>query len=161
MLRVSSACLVMFLDNPTTSQDSILFNYEKRYWYPHMKPYDRAIWERFIEANPDKFIKVAYDVCVGTGSPANPIVSEQTGGDVYKLYQRKIDVVAFDDKATHIIELKPEAGPSSVGQVLFYKMLFVEDFKPEFIPRCVIITDKLLPGMARFAELYDVNIIVA
>lgn len=150
----------MFLDNPTTTDDSILYKYEKRYWYPHMKPYDREIWEHFIEQNPDRFHKVAYDVCVGTGSPANPIVNELSGGDVYKLYQRKIDVVAFDSEGTYIIELKPEAGPSSIGQVLFYKMLFLEDFKPEIIPQCVIITDKLLPGMARFAELYNVKLLV-
>ena len=42
-----------------------LFKYGKGYWYPHMKPRDIEIWERFMLAYPDAYEQCQYDFAVG------------------------------------------------------------------------------------------------
>lgn len=127
-----------------------VFKYERRPSYPHMKPYDTEIWDKFVFLYPDEYDTCQYDLAVGPGAPADPVVNAATGGDIYELYQRKIDVVGQKGSRTDIIEVKPNAGPSVVGQLEYYVDLFKTDF-PEFRQvRPLIVTDTAKPGMAEF-----------
>ena len=56
------------------------FKYGKLSKYPHMKPEDVAIWERFLLDYPEYFDTVDYDVSVGVGRMPN----ELTGDNVEK-----------------------------------------------------------------------------
>lgn len=134
--------------------------FEKRGYYPHMKPNDVAIWERFITAYPDNYDYCQYDVLVGSDPAFDTTVTPDTGGDAWKLYQKKIDVVGFKGERIDIIELKPSAGASAVGQVLMYKKLYKKDYTPPTEPRCIIITDKVNPDTSEFAEDSGVKVIV-
>lgn len=108
-----------------------------------MKPGDVAIWERYIEKYPDAYDKVQYDFWVGSPPPFNPIVNEATEGSADGLYRRKIDVVGYKNDTIDIIEVKPRAGASAIGQVKGYKRLFVRDEKPKKEPQAIILTDIL------------------
>lgn len=119
------------------------FKYEKRYHYPHMKPNDIEIWERCIAAHPRLLDFVEYDVEVGSGAPFDPIVNDQTNGDVNSLYKRKIDVVGYKGEDIYIIEIKPNAGTSAIGQVKGYKRLFERDFPEQKVTAPVIVTDRM------------------
>jgi len=90
--------------------------YGQRNKYPHMMPADVKIWEAYLRENPDSFDRVAYDVPVGEGTPLDTVVSPETGGDVNRLYQRKIDVVAQRANITFVIEIKPRASTAALGQ---------------------------------------------
>lgn len=125
-----------------------------------MKPNDTDIWDGFVFNFPDDYDKVQYDLAVGPGAPVDPVVNPETGGDIYSLYQRKIDVVGYKGNRIDIIEVKPEAGPSTVGQVKYYKKLFIEDFKPTGPVRCVIVTDEAKPGMVEFCITEGVQLVM-
>lgn len=129
-----------------------IFPYERRYKYPHMGPEDKAIWERFIDANPSAFDFVAYDVPVGEVPPFDTTVNPQTGGDDARLYKKKIDVVAWKGEVCFIIELKPKAGMSTLGQVKGYVTLFKRDYSPKEVLQAMIITDEIRPDMEFLAE---------
>lgn len=135
-----------------------VFKYEKRYWYPHMKPADVVIWERFIEKNPKAYETCLYDYHVGEPPPFNPLMDEDEDLNQDALYRLKIDVVG--QKASHfdIIEIKPNAGPSAIGQVKAYAELFnVDDpFKTKL--NCVIITDKIRPNMEYLCKQENVRL---
>ncbi len=135
--------------------------YEKRYKYPHMAPLDVEIWERFIEANPDIFDVVSYDVPVGDGAAFDTVVNEETGGHVNRLYQRKIDVVGRKNGMFFVVEVKPRASTSAIGQVKGYVTLFKRDFtiNESVIP--MIVTDELLPEMEFLAKDSGVQLVVA
>ncbi len=135
------------------------FPYEKRYWYPHMKPNDVAIWERFIFNYPDDYDFCQYDVLVGSDPEFDTEVTPDTKGDAWKLYQKKIDVVGLKGERIDLIELKPKAGASAVGQVLMYKKLYIKDYTPPVAPRCIIITDEVKPDVLEFAKEQGVEII--
>lgn len=136
------------------------FKYEKRYHYPHMKPADVAIWERFIAASPDAYETCQYDVHVGSPPPFDPTVNDATGGDASALYKRKIDVVAHKGGQTDIIELKPSAGTSALGQVRGYVTLYKRDVDSASSPRAVLITDVLGPDMQELARTMGVKLII-
>lgn len=140
-------------------QDLERFAYGPRYWYPHMGPEDRAIWIRFIEKFPDAYDECAYDVKVGK-IPDFVLQSEDPAirGQA-PLYQRKIDVVAFLDGKVDIIELKPSATSSAIGQVSSYSYLFMRDISDGVKPGALVLTDRLLPEMEELAEVQGVRII--
>ncbi len=134
--------------------------YEKRSWYAHMKPNDVAIWERFIDKYKDAYDYCQYDVLVGSDPDFDTTVTEDTGGDAWKLYQKKIDVVGLKGERIDIIELKPNAGASAVGQILMYRKLYKKDYSPPTQPGCVIITDSVKSDVSEFATENNVKIIV-
>lgn len=140
--------------------ESAWFPYEKRYKYPHMMPADVAIWEKYIDKFPMAFERVAYDVAVGEGASFDPTVNDVTGGDINKLYQRKIDVVGQSGRRLHIIELKPAASTAAIGQVRAYVTLFKRDYESDAILVPTVITDLLLPEMQYLATTEGVDLIV-
>ena len=137
-----------------------IFPFEKRYWYPHMKPADVAIWERFIAKYPTAYERCQYDVPCGSAPQFDTVVSPDTRGDNEILYKKKIDVVAFKGEQIDIIELKPRAGAAAVGQIKLYKKLYVNDYNPPETPRCIIVTDEASVDIHNFAKEEGVQIIV-
>lgn len=138
-----------------------IFPYEKRYWYPHLKPNDVAIWERFISKYPDHYKHVQYDFAVGEvpAFVANAPASEQA--NMAELYRLKIDVLGFTDDHIDLVELKPNATAAAIGQVTGYVELYRREVAPSLPVRPVIVTDTLKPNMAvltssAFVTLYVV-----
>lgn len=134
--------------------------FQKQNKYPHMKPADVAIIERFIEKYPGAYDQVAYSFPVGSPPPFNPIVNDATEGSADYLYRRKIDIVAMKGSAIDIIEVKPSAGTSAIGQVLGYRDLFIRDEKPSVKPSCIVVTDESSNDLDHVAQMQGVKIIV-
>lgn len=127
------------------------FPYGLRNWYPHLKPADAQIWTDYINAHPDAYDSVMYDVAVGQGAKIPEGTPDNIARDFKILTQYKIDVVAFSGGRVDIIELKPNAGSGSIGQALVYRALYRRDVDPNANPRAVVITDILRPDMAEVA----------
>lgn len=134
------------------------FIYEKRYWYPHMKPNDIEIWERFIDQYPDAYKKCQYDVSVGEIPQFMEERSSPQGQAMRELYRLKIDVVAYHDGGIDIIELKPSAGASTIGQVIGYVELYKKEYKPSVFIQPIIVTNELKPNMQFLADQQGVII---
>lgn len=140
------------------------FVYGTRSWYPHLKPADIAIWEEFIKQNPTAYEWAIYDQAVGT---IPNFVKEHPDAAMQKeakLYQWKIDIVAFVNDKVHVIEIKPNAGLSALGQILGYTNLFKETFPKIKNVSPLIITDFLRPDMSKLAadmgiEIYSTNLL--
>ena len=137
-----------------------LFKYGPQNWYPHMKPRDIEIWERFIKAYPDAFENVQYDFHVGDPPPFNTLMDDDTDRNQDQLYRLKIDVIGHAPGRIDIIEVKPDAGPSTIGQINGYKMLYVRDEEPKENIGQIIITDKERPNMAYLCEKGGIQLFV-
>lgn len=134
--------------------------YGKRGWYKHMKPEDVAIWERFIERFPEMYDEVEYGVRVGTvpqfvSEHSDPAMQAQAD-----IYRREIDVIGHKQGQIDIIELKPDAGTSALGQVRGYVSLYERDYTPSVFPKAIVITDRLLPDMNLLAAQMGVMMVV-
>lgn len=137
------------------------YPYGLRNWYPHMKPRDQAIWERFIKQFPDMYDKVGYDVPCGSVPALDTIIDGEKQTSVEKLYRKKIDVVGFKGDQIDIIELKPDADTSALGQVRGYVRDYIKDYAPATEPKAIVITDRLLPDMNFHAAEEGVMLIIS
>lgn len=137
-----------------------LLTYAPLSFYPHMKPADVLIWERYLAAFPNAYETVQYDFLVGSPPLFDTTVNPETGGSDEALYKRKIDVVGWRKGAIDVIELKPNAGPSALGQVLGYLHLYVRDEHPTEPVHAVLITDRINTDMEELATKMGVRLIV-
>lgn len=136
------------------------FNYEKRNKYPHMSVSDTVIWNRFIEKFPTEFLTCQYDFHIGEAPPFNTLMDDDTDKNQDKLYRLRIDVVAISKNRINIIEVKPNAGPSAIGQLQSYKSLYERDENPKMPVEMILITDKEVPNMAWLCKDAEIKLVV-
>jgi hypothetical protein len=111
-----------------------------------MKPKDIHIWEKYIRANPNKFLSCDYDVPVGETPDWLNDEIDSISAKQGILYRKKIDVVAYSDDVIYLIEVKPNAGSSALGQILGYDILYRKDYPnaPRTVP--MVITNQCQNG---------------
>lgn len=97
------------------------FKFEKLAKYPHMKPKDVRVWEKFIEQMPGFFEHVDYDFHVGRGLEHLDETDPEN-----RLYQKKIDVVGYNGDNVTLVEVKPIADMRGLGQILVYANLYAK-----------------------------------
>lgn len=136
------------------------FEFKKGYWYPHMKPRDVAIWERFLDKYPEAYDKVQYDFAIGDVPSFIANASSVEGQKMGELYKLKIDVVGYKGDTIHLIEVKPRATASTIGQVQGYIELYKRDEQPTLKLMPVIVTDELMPNMEYLGVVNGVKVIV-
>jgi hypothetical protein len=137
-----------------------LFKYEKRPSYAHMSLYDKAIWERFITAYPTAYSQVQYDFRVGDAPAFNTLMDDGQDWEQDKLYRKRIDVLGYANDRIDVIELKPRAGTSTIGQVESYRELLLRDEMPNKKIGMVIITDFLMPNMEYLCKQKGIQIVI-
>lgn len=117
--------------------------FEIQSFYPHMKPHDVHLWEQFIRANAGFFDKVDYDILVGDGVVMGDIKKDVYAKSFKILTQKKIDVVGYIRNEIWIVEVKPFASSSALGQLLTYRLLYDETYSPKLPVKMMIITNQL------------------
>lgn len=116
--------------------------------YPHMMVGDVRIWDVFLDTVSHGFDRFQYDVHVGEGLTPSPNWEEIVVSMAMALTEKRIDVVGWNKNVPTIIEVKPFASLSAVGQVLCYRELFRVRFPQEVSPLLMIVTDQAMPDMA-------------
>jgi len=116
--------------------------------YPHMKPEDVAVWNRFVAANSGLFDTVDYDVPVGTGADVDPEHPDAIQYDAKILTRKKVDVVAYKGNAVFVIEVKPVANARGLGQILTYLPLWLADHPGELDVRGMVVAGEMEREMA-------------
>jgi len=137
-----------------------LFKYKKQPEYTHMSIADKAIWERFIDKYPNAYSQVQYDFRVGDPPPFNTLMDDSEDWEQDKLYRLRIDVIGHTEDHIDVIELKPNAGASTIGQVKGYRSLLLRDEFPNKKVNMVIITDQLRPNMDYLCKDENVTLII-
>lgn len=122
--------------------DLKLYNLTPQKHYPHLRPAEIAIWRAFLRDHSDPQLQCAYDVHVGSiptiANDLPPAIQKHAAS----VYPKKIDVIVFTDNRTAIIEIKPYAGLSAIGQALSYTYLFSQDYPDLPNPFPCILTDR-------------------
>lgn len=127
----------------------------------HMLPEDLAIWRRFLEHFEDQFETYVYDKLVGPRYDWGEFeLSPQMEKLAERLYALRIDVLALREGETWVIEVKPLAGLSALGQVLAYDFYIrkQEETTP-FVGR-MIVTDHVRHYMPQLWSKYGVWVVV-
>lgn len=136
------------------------FTYKKMRKYPHLRPSDALIWERFIDKYPNFFERVAYDFTVGRGADIPANVQPDMARDFSLLTRWRIDATAIKDDKVFIIEIKPAAGANALGQALAYAKLYQDYIDPEAKVQPAVMTDRLRPDIDLLAASYGVELFI-
>jgi hypothetical protein len=120
-------------------------------YYPHMKPADVHLWEKFIRANAGFFDSVDYDVAIGSPPDWLNVENDEMAKKELPLYQKKVDVIGYKDNLIWLVEVKPFAGSDALGQILSYEILYKKDNPNAGNVRLLVITNKLQNG---YQEIY-------
>jgi len=130
--------------------------YEKLLKYPHLRPEETLIWNKFIDKYPDYFEEVEYDVTVGTPSLPPGELPENYKRMWEYLTKKKIDVVGYSEGKVFIVEIEPNADIRGIGEVLAKRDLFKEEhpgFRDYF---AVLVTDYEKPDVRRLCGSYKI-----
>jgi len=126
--------------------------------YPHMFPLDIILWERFLKIHASEFLGFDYDIKVGSV----PKFSDGLDLSVYKagdiLWKKRIDAVGHKANEIFIIEVKPHAGSSAIGQVMGYIQLYTDEIKPAFKVTGMIVTDRPDLDLDRIAAVQNIKV---
>lgn len=137
-----------------------IFPFEKRNKYPHMSPRDTEIWNRFLKEYPHAYDSVQYDFHVGDAPPFNTLNDDGEDKEQDKLYRFRIDAIGRYGSSVDIIEIKPDARLTALGEVENYKMLYARDEEPLGAVNMVIITDREMPNMDYLCKQKGVKLII-
>ena len=108
--------------------------------YPHLRPDEVEVWKRFLAAFPARFSSFNYDVRVGPGVKLEDGSSEPIKKMALGLSQKRIDVVAEGVEGLTLVEISPNAGAGSVGQLLVYQTLWVREHQNKPPPKLLLVT---------------------
>lgn len=136
------------------------FEYKLLSKYPHMKPADVGVWEKFVKTRKDFFYSVDYDFHVGEGAEFLPTGKKTPEERENRLYQRKIDVVGYKKDETWIIEVKPVADMATLGQILTYRALVAKSKEIKGKIRIVVLCNKIMNEMKDIYSKYNITVVV-
>lgn len=128
--------------------------------YPHLMVSDVRLWEHYLETVDHKFTSFEYDTHVGEGVKLEDSWEPETKRLAIALSEKRIDVVGWKALVPTIIEVKPGASMSAIGQVLSYRELFVRRFKEATRPLLMIVTDREMPDTAFLCKAFGIKLVV-
>jgi len=128
--------------------------------YPGMRQPESIIWDTWKAAVGIRFDDVQYNVAVGEGITPNPLHSAAVQAMAIKNSQRKVDVVYRVGTERTIVEVKERAQFGSIGQLLGYQHIWMQDHPGEPAPRMLLLTNRLSPGVQSAAVRYGITVVV-
>lgn len=128
--------------------------------YKHMLSDEAELWTRFLKAEEVEFLELHYDVHVGTLPDLPADTSPEMAKLAESIYRKRIDVVMETEEEIWIIEVKPRAGMSALGQLLTYEILFRREFAPEKDTHLAVVCERLEQDAEDLLTLHGIDIFV-
>ncbi len=127
--------------------------------FPHLSPLDSEVFAEFLKIKGMLIECIWCDVRVGKGETPPDNLPEPYRTQLILNSQKRIDAVIkfFNDPLLYICEVRPRAGPGSLGSALTVWYLFAQEDERPAKP-CVI-TDKLAPDMRGTLLFHNVTIL--
>ena len=148
--------------------------------YPHMGPQESIIWHKFLALTDLRFIKIEYDVRVGTGYLPKDLQEEyQRRLELYRqglityrelreieaivesvsaLTKLRIDAVGETERHIWLFEVKPRAGRSALGQLESYHFWYVQQYKPTKPVRLACVCYEVDPNLETIFDMRGIRI---
>jgi len=119
--------------------------------------YQTELCELFLAKYGEYFERFEYDVHLGEGVPLKHIYPPEIVRAAKILTQKRVDVVGYRGEEVWIIEVKPDAGLSALGQLLGYRALWIRDRGEPAKLELAVVTDILNPDEEYLFEYYDIR----
>ena len=136
------------------------YPYGKLAKYARLRPEDVTVWERFMRLNPNKEWTMDYDVKVGLGRKPLEELPPELQKDWRDLTRKRIDAVAWSENNVFLIEIKPRAGLSAIGQIIGYSELWIDLHDNDRRVRPVVICHSTDPDTIQVAKAAGIEIVI-
>lgn len=121
-----------------------------------MSTFEGFLWSKFLEEHGPEFFDYEYNVRL-----YRPISVPKDWPQEYKqnandLTAYRIDAVAKAKGQIVIFEVRPDAKHSAIGNLIFYRFLYILQFAPTVPVKMVLITNSYAPAIemtARAAQI--------
>lgn len=133
---------------------------KERLVFKHYKPRELDVAREFIRR---RILVGEYYFNVLLKPPERPKRPWETD-DEYKLWQflrsKEIDCVCITDTNIYLIEFKDRVRPSAIGQILVYRDLFIQQYKPLLPVKLMIVAGEDDPQTRIIAEKQGIEVVV-
>lgn len=126
---------------------------------PHVSSADFLLWEQFRARFGARYQRFWFDVGVGSGVPPAPGTPANLVAAWKRLTSFRIDAIGDTGAAWHLLEFRPNAGPSALGSLQVYASLLAPDVPADRTLETWIVTDHCTPDIGRVAALYGVQVL--
>lgn len=127
--------------------------------YAHMLPEDHATWTAFLESEQNILDEVWYDVHVGAPMDIPKDSPNYMKAVVEGVSRKRIDVVGRKGYRLFIIEVKPFANMTAIGQVVTYAKLFNKEFTIFPTAAAMIVATRCDRDILDIAESMNIKIV--
>lgn len=110
-----------------------------RKFYPERTDRESGVIRDFLLEHIHDFDRLQFSVRIGEGMAPNPDHLPAVQRNTVFGTQKRIDVLAWTGAQPTIVEVKERVTPASLGQILTYRQLFVEENPDVAIPGLVVI----------------------
>ena len=111
--------------------------------YPHLSALDSQLWDNYLALGDHGYLSVQYDVPVGEPIDASLLTLPKNLYMEARLSAHRIDIVATAKDHIDIIECKPRAGTTALGQLIIYSQLYQSSYNPTLPLRLLLITNQI------------------
>lgn len=121
---------------------------------------DLILWKAWRPAHAQKYQGFAFNVRVGGQGQAPPDVNETMRKTWRSITAKRIDVVGIKQDGIDIIELRHQAGPSAIGQLIVYRDAWIREAKesPQGPIKLILVTDAIDTDLLYAAQSADIEV---
>ncbi len=127
--------------------------------YAHMLTEDHAAWTAFLQSEWNLLDEVWYDVHVGVPMALPKDSPNYMRAVVEGVSRKRIDVVGRENRNLWIIEVKPFANMTAIGQVVTYARLFNREFEMALLAQPMIVSKTLDRDILEIGEHLGVKML--
>lgn len=106
-----------------------------RRFFPERTQRESTIIHDWLAAHGQEFDRFSFSVRVGTGLAADPAHLDGVQRNTVFSSKKRIDILAWQGEQPYIGEVKERINPQSLGQLLTYRHLWLEDHPDAREPR--------------------------
>jgi len=110
-----------------------------RKWFPERTDRESGVIRDYLAAHHQEFDRLIFGKRLGAGVEPDPTHLEGVQRNTSRFTKKRVDILAWTGSQPTIIEVKAEITPASLGQILTYRQLFLEENPDAIEPRLVIV----------------------
>ena|SRR5579864_5122596 len=127
-------------------------------FYPERTDRESGVIRDFLIAHGAEFDKFSFSVRVGTGATPDPNAPVNIQKQQVFVTQKRIDLLAWRGRQPVIVEVKYLVTPASLGQILSYRIFFLEAVPDAPEPELVVIGRYSDPDTIRSLNAHNVTV---
>jgi hypothetical protein len=110
-----------------------------RRFYPERTDKESTVIRDFLEAHGREFDRFSFSVRVGVGATPDPSTLPAVQRNTVFSSKKRIDILCWRGMQPVIVEVKVNITPASLGQILTYRHLWMEENPHELEPELIIV----------------------